>query len=218
MNDPKEIKKLLNSLQYCNDFIKCCKTTDYKKIISNTKFYALKNCVINYLLRNSEELGITFGQCVMQPQKEHTLVFIPIIYNDTVYGFHQLYEDIEWSLIESEVDVDYKDEEYIRPIKQIESDIDKFERGITLIKHYIWCHYKKTLADPNAYINKPMKYMSMVELCNKHLKFEIFLNGALMKYHITARLRYKGEIVAQKPLTKIRKNIFQYIALNNKNK
>lgn len=218
MSNTKEITKLLTNLQYCNDYIKCCKNAEYKTIISNTKFYALKNCVINYLLRNSKELDITFGQCIMQPQKEHTLVFIPIMYDGNIYGFHQMYEDIEWSLIESGANVDYKDEEYIRPIKHIESDIDKFERGITLIKHYIWCHYKKTLADPTAYIDKPMKYMSMVELCNKHLKFEIFLNGACMKYHITARLKYKGEIVAQKPLTKIRKNIFQYIALKDKNK
>ena len=211
-----EVKKLLADLQYCNDYIKCCNTKDYKKIISNTKFYDLKNCIMVYLLRYGRSLGIEFGSCVMQPQGDKTLVLIPIIYNGEVYEFHQIYEDIEWALIESNAEVQYSPTEYSRPTKTVDIDIEKFDKRITRLKHYVWNHYKRTLADPYIYVDQPMKFMRMVELVNKRLKFEIFTNGGLMKYHITARLKYKDEIVVQKPLQKIRKNIFQYIAMKNK--
>ena len=207
-----EIKKLLEDLKYCNDYIKCCKTKSYKKVISNTKFYDLKNCIMVYLLRYGRSLDIEFGSCVMQPQDDKTLVLIPIIYKGEVYEFHQIYEDVEWALIESNAEVRYSSTEYERPIKSIEEDINEFDKHITGLKHYVWNHYKRTLADPYAYIDKPMRFMKMVELCNKNIKFEIFLNGACMKYHITARMTYKGQTVAQKPLARIRKNIFQYIA------
>jgi hypothetical protein len=165
-----------------------------------------------YLLRYGQGLGIEFGSCVMQPQGDKTLVLIPIIYEGEVYEFHQIYEDIEWALIESNAEVQYSSTEYSRPIKVVDIDIEKFDKRITRLKHYVWNHYKKTLADPYTYVDQPMKFMRMVELVNKKLKFEIFTNGGLMKYHITARMKYKGQIVAQKPLAKIRKNIFQYIA------
>jgi hypothetical protein len=153
----------------------------------------------------------------MQPQGDKTLVLIPIIYNGEVYEFHQIYKDIEHILLELNIKCECGETEYERPIKQIDEDIDKFNKCITQIKHYVWNHYKKTLADPYVYVDQPMKFMRMVELVNKKLKFEIFTNGGLMKYHITARMKYKGQTVAQKPLAKIRKNIFQYIALKNEN-
>lgn len=211
----KEIKKLLNNLEYCNNYIKSCKTRSYKKVISNTKFYELKNCVMIYLLRYGQSLGIEFGNYILQPQGDKTLVLIPIIYNGEVYEFHQMYEDIEQVLLELNINCEHSEIEYERPIKRIDEDIDKFDKCITQIKHYVWNHYEQTLGDPQVYVDKPMMYMKMVELCNKHLKFNIFINGALMKYHIVAELNHKGVKVAQKPLAKIRKNIFQYIALKN---
>ena len=144
--------------------------------------------------------------------KDKTLVLVPIIYEGEVYEFHQIYEDIEWALIESNAEVQYSSTEYNRPTKTVDIDIKEFDKCITGLKHYVWNHYKKTLADPYIYVDQPMKFMRMVELVNKRLKFEIFTNGGLMKYHITARMKYKGQTVAQKPLAKIRKNIFQYIA------
>lgn len=211
----KEIKKLLNNLEYCNNYIKSCKTRSYKKVISNTKFYELKNCIMIYLLRYGRSLGIEFGNYVIQPQGDKTLVLIPIIHNGEVYEFHQMYKDIEQVLLELNINCEYSETEYQRPIKQIDEDIDKFDKCITQIKHYVWNHYKKTLGDPYVYVNQPMKFMHMVELVNKKLKFEIFTNGGLMKYHITARMKYKGQTVAQKPLANIRKNIFKYISLKN---
>lgn len=213
----KEIKKLLDNLEYCNNYIKSCKTNSYKKVISNTKFYELKNCIMIYILRNAQKLGIELGCCIIQSQGDKTLVLIPVIYNNNVYEFHQMYKDIEQVLLELNIKFEHSETEYKRPIKQIDEDIDKFDKCITQIKHYVWNHYKQTLGDPRVYVDKPMMYMKIVELCNKHLKFDIFTNGALMKYHITARLSYKGIKVAQKPLAKIRKNIFQYIALKNEN-
>jgi hypothetical protein len=128
-----------------------------------------------------------------------------------------MYKDIEQVLLELNINFEHSETEYERPVKQIDEDVDKFDKCITQIKHYVWNHYKKTLADPYVYVDQPMKFMRMVELVNKKLKFEIFTNGGLMKYHITARMKYKGQTVAQKPLAKIRKNIFQYIALKNEN-
>lgn len=208
----EEIKKLLTDLKYCNDYIKCCATKDYKAIISNTKFYDLKNCIMVYLLRYGQGLGIEFGSCVMQPQGDKTLVLIPIIYKGEVYEFHQVYGDIESALITSNAEARYSSTEYVRPTKTVDIDIKEFDKCITRLKHYVWNHYKRTLADPYTYVDRPMKFMRMVELVNKRLKFEIFTNGGLMKYHITVRMTYKGQTVAQKPLAKIRKNIFQYIA------
>lgn len=208
----EEIKKLLTDLKYCNDCIKYCDTNDYKTIISNTKFYDLKNCIMIYLLRYSQSLGIEVGCCTMQPQGDKTLVLIPIIYKGEVYEFHQVYGDIESALIASNAEARYSSTEYVRPTKTVDIDIKEFDKCITRLKHYVWNHYKRTLADPYTYVDRPMKFMSMVELVNKRIKFEIFTNGGLMKYHITVRMTYKGQNVAQKPLAKIRKNIFQYIA------
>lgn len=215
-NQPSEIKKLLNNLSYCNDYIKCHKNDSYKNIISNTKFYDLKNCVLEFLLRHSKELGIVVEDCELQQQNGKTLILIPIVFDDDIYKFHQIYDDIRTVLTKTNVFVWDKRVEYIRPIKQIAEDIDKFEKCITDIKQYMWNHYKHTLGGSGLYRAQPMKFMKMVELCNKNLKFDIFINGALMKYHITARLTYKGKVIAQKPLELIKKKMLEYIAINGR--
>ena len=212
-NQPTEIKKLLNNLSYCNDYIKCHKNDSYKSVISNTKFYDLKNCAIEFILRHSGDLGIVIGDCELQQQNGKTLVLIPVIFEDNTYIFHQIYDDIRDNLTKANAFVWNKKEKYVRPVKHIEEDLDRFARGITDIKQYLWNHYKYTLGGQGLYRAQPMKFMKMVELCNKNLKFDIFLNGALMKYHITARLSFKGKVIAQKPLASIKKKMLEYIAM-----
>ena len=212
-NQPSEIRKLLNNLSYCNDYIKCHNNDSYKNIISNTKFYDLKNCVLEFLLRYSNELGIVVGDCELQQQNGKVLVLIPMTFDDDMYVFHQIYDDIRTVLTKTNTFVWDKGVKYTRPVKQIEEDVDKFEKCIADIKQYVWNHYKHTLGGRGLYRAQPMKFMKMVELCNKNLKFDIFLNGALMKYHITARLIYKGKVIAQKPLESIKKKMLEYIAM-----
>lgn len=204
-----EIKKLLNNLSYCNDYIKYCKTSNHKHIISNTKFYDLKHCILEFILKQSQNLDITIGECRLQTQNDKKLILIPIIYDNDTYIFHQIYENIQSVILNDNI-ITNNGDEYERQIKSIEENLEKFKECITLLKQFVWNHYKYTLA--NSYPNEPMKYIKMVELCNKNIKFDIFINGGCMKYHITTRLNYKNNVVAQKPLVKIKKKMLEYIA------
>lgn len=138
------METLLENLHYCNKYIK---VNSNRKVISNTKFYVLKQCIIDYILQNAEKLNITIGDCIIQSTKyEQSLVLIPLFYNEKKYEFHQIYENVELALLTAGASVTYETDVYERENKEVEIDIQKFEKSINYIKEYIWTHYKKNIS------------------------------------------------------------------------
>ena len=154
------VKRLIESLSYCNKYIKVNKTN----IISTTKFYTLKQCVMDQLIRNAKSLNITIGECTIQThENESDVVLIPIICDNKVYEFHQVYDKIKTTLIESNINVVNGNMfESCRDINFNDDEI--FKKSITFIKDYVWGHYKLTLQ--NYFINKPVQYINLVKLCS----------------------------------------------------
>ena len=208
------VKRLIESLSYCNKYIKVNKNKNYSNIISNTKFYTLKQCVIDYLICNAESLNITIGECVIQThENEPDVVLIPIICDNKVYEFHQIYDNIKTTLTEKNINViNGIAFESCRDIAFNDDEI--FKESITFIKDYVWAHYKLTLQ--NYFINKPAQYIGLVKLCSskKGGSVEILYNcnGADLRNYTRVRLMYKGEKVICKGLNKIRKNLKTYIS------
>ena len=203
------METLLENLHYCNKYVKVYRN---KSIISNTKFYVLKQCIIDYLLRNNDVLGITIGDCAIQSTKdEQSLVFIPMVYNGKTYEFHQLYDNIEFALIASNASVTYNSEIYKREEKIVDKDDKKFEKCIKYIKEYIWTHYKKILANSDLFMNKPVQYINLINLCKKDVVIHFATNGALLNYGSKVILKYKGEKIKTTNLITIRKNLRKYL-------
>ena len=210
------IKKLIEALSYCNKYIKVNKTKDYNHIISNTKFYTLKQCVIDYLIRNAKELNITICACIVQTNNDkEDVTLIPIICDGVIYEFHQIYKNVENVLNEKNIKVINNGTIYEKP--WIDTNINNellFEEYITLIKHYVWAHYKTTLKD--FFIEKPIQYINLVKLCSsKHgnsvdMKYDC--NGAHVTNNTKVKLIYKGKPVIYKPLKDVRRNLQTYIS------
>lgn len=203
------MEKLLDSLQYCNDYIK---VYNGKSIISKTKFYNLKYCIMDYLLRNWKTLGITIDKCIIQPSKDdQSIVEISISYKNKTYIFHQLFENIQWALICSEVFTKCIDDVYERRELNIENNYQAFEKGIKYIKHYIWNHYNDILSRSTLFIEKPIQYINTVSFVNNQVKIEYSCNGSYLQNSSVVSLKYKGELVKKALLTSIRKKLLNYI-------
>lgn len=203
------METLLENLHYCNKYIKAHKC---HKIISNTKFYVLKQCIIDYILQNAEKLNITVGECVIQSTKqEQSIVLIPLFYNEKKYEFHQIYENVELALLAAGASVTYGIDVYERENKEVEIDIQKFEKSINYIKEYIWTHYKKILANSNLFMDKPVQYINLINLCKKDVVIHFATNGALVNYSTSVILKYKGERIVKSNLITIRKNLRKYL-------
>ena len=209
-NKSATIKQLLESLQYCNDYIKVYHA---RNTISNTKFYSLKQCVMDFILRNREQLNIEIGICVIQEAEYSSLVYIPLRYNGVLYEFHQVLDNIQDALIASNAPIIYTPMPYERKSKLVDEDIKTFTKNIKYIKHFVWNHYNKTLANPELFKTKPVQYIHLVSVCNPHVVIQFDCNGAMLTYNTRVHLKYKGEYI--KKSTKhgmIRKRLNKHIA------
>jgi hypothetical protein len=208
------IEKLLVSLSYCNKYIKVNKTKNYKDIISNTKFYTLKQCIIDYLISNAESLNLIIGDCVIQThENEEDVILIPITFDNNTYEFHQLYNNIKTTLIENNINIVKGN--IFESCRDVNFNDDKiFKDSIAFIKDYVWSHYKKTLQ--NYFINKPVQYINLVKLCSSKKPGNVDIlydcNGSLLNNNTKVKLVFKNEKVICKELYKVRKNIKTYIS------
>jgi hypothetical protein len=169
---------------------------------------------MDYLINNAESLNITIGNCVIQKhENESDVVLIPIICDNKVYEFHQIYDNIKTTLIESNINVVNGNMfESCRDIAFNDDEI--FKESITFIKDYVWSHYKKTLRDYS--IKKPCQYIGLVNLCSSkkggRVDIQYDCNGRNLFNGTRVRLMFKGEKVIVKPLKDIRKNMQTYIS------
>lgn len=215
-NKPFKIQQLLESLQYCNDYIKVYPKREERLVISNSKFYSLKQCVMDFILRNHKQLNIEIGDCVIQESSQmycSSLVYIPLTYNGVLYEFHQLLDNIQSALIASNAPITYTSVPYVRPTKQMDENIKMFANNIKYIKTYVWEHYEKTLANPKLFKDKPVQYIHLVSVCNPHTIIQFDCNGAMLTYKTKVHLKYKGECIKKSTrLCTIRKRLNEYIA------
>lgn len=212
-NKPLKIQQLLESLQYCNDYIKVYPKRQERLVISNSKFYSLKQCVMDFILRNHEQLNVEIGICVIQDAEYSSLVYIPLRYNGVLYEFHQLLDNIQHALIASNAPVMYTSIPYVRPTKQMDEDIKAFANNVKHIKHFVWNHYNKTLANPELFKDKPVQYIHLVSVCNPHVVIQFDCNGAMLTYNTKVHLKYKGEYIKKSTkLGMIRKRLNEHIA------
>lgn len=211
-NKPIKIQQLLESLQYCNDYIKVYPNRN-GLVISNSKFYSLKQCLMDFILRNHKQLNIEIGICVIQDAEYSSLVYIPLRYNGVLYEFHQLLDNIQHALIASNVPIIYTSVPYERKPKLLDEDIKVFANNIKYIKHFVWNHYGKTLANPELFKDKPVQYIHLVSVCNPHTIIQFDCNGAMLTYNTKVHLKYKGEYIKKSTkLGVIRKRLNEYIA------
>lgn len=215
-NKPLKIQQLLESLQYCNDYIKVYPKRKERLVISNSKFYSLKQCIMDFILRNHEQLNVEIGDCVIQESSQmycSSLVYIPLTYNGVLYEFHQLLDNIQHALIASNAPVMYTSIPYVRPTKQMDEDIKAFANNVKHIKHFVWNHYNKTLANPELFKDKPVQYIHLVSVCNPHVVIQFDCNGAMLTYNTKVHLKYKGEYIKKSTkLGMIRKRLNEHIA------
>lgn len=212
-NKSATIKQLLESLQYCNDYIKIYPKRDERLVISNSKFYTLKHCVMDYILRNHEQLNIEIGICVIQDAEYSSLVYIPLRHNGVLYEFHQILDNIQDALIASNAPIIYTHIPYERKSKLLDEDIKTFVNNIKYIKHFVWNHYNKTLANPELFKTKPVQYIHLVAVCNPHVVIQFDCNGAMLTYNTRVHLKYKGEYIKKSTkLSIIRKRLNEHIA------
>lgn len=212
-NKQPKIQQLLESLQYCNDYIKVFPKREERLVISNSKFYSLKQCVMDFILRNYKQLNIEIGICVIQDAEYSSLVYIPLRYNGILYEFHQPLNNIQHTLIESNAPIIYTSVPYERKPKLLDADIKAFANNVKYIKHFVWNHYNKTLANPELFKNKPVQYIHLVSVCNPHTRIQFDCNGAMLTYNTKVHLKYKGEYIKKSTeLGKIRKRLNEYIA------
>lgn len=209
-NKSATIKQLLESLQYCNDYIKVYHA---RNTISNTKFYSLKQCVMDFILRNREQLNIEIGICVIQEAEYSSLVYIPLRYNGVLYEFHQVLDNIQDALIASNAPIIYTPIPYERKSKLLDEDIKTFTKNVKYIKHFVWNHYNKTLANPELFKTKPVQYIHLVSVCNPNVVIQFDCNGAMLTYNTRVHLKYKGEYIKKSAkLGMIRKRLNEHIA------
>lgn len=215
-NKSPEIQQLLESLQYCNDYIKVYPKRKERLVISNSKFYSLKQCVMDFILRNHKQLNIEIGDCIIQESSQmycSSLVYIPLTYNGVLYEFHQLLDNIQSALIASNAPVMYTSIPYVRPMKQMDENIKAFANNVKLIKYFVWNHYNKTIANPELFKDKPVQYIHLVSVCNPHIVIQFDCNGAMLTYNTKVHLKYKGEYIKKSTrLCTIRKRLNEYIA------
>ena len=210
------IKNLIEALSYCNKYIKVNKTKDYNHIISNTKFYTLKQCVIDYLIRNAKELNITIGACIVQTNNDkEDVTLIPIICDGVLYEFHQIYKNVENVLNEKNIKVINNGTIYEKPWRDTNINNELlFEEYITFIKDYVWAHYKTALKD--FFMEKPIQYIGLVKLCSSKKGGRVDItyecNGRFVTNDTMVKLIYKGKPVIRKPLKDIRRNLQTYIS------
>ena len=107
----------------------------------------------------------------------------------------------------------YSSDVYVRPTKQVNENIKMFANNVKYIKHFIWTHYNKTLANPELFKNKPVQYIHLVSICNPHVVIQFDCNGAMLTYNTKVHLKYKGEYIKKSTkLRLIRKRLNEYIA------
>jgi hypothetical protein len=206
----------------------------YKKkdgVISNTKFYNLKTCVLNSLIAHPLYYDISVEKvAICEDMLGKQLVSLSIYYKGCEYKFHQPIENVyrsfvysqathngscgllsQWPMIEYEKDTNIPEENWGR-----------FNDGIEYIKWWVWDNYKYTLGNINLFVNKPCQYLNLLSYIKPNIVIKINRNGAFTNDYNGSQIGYSANVqlfdgkwmVKCGSLKEIRKNLKYLIYVN----
>lgn len=191
------MKQLLEHLSFCNKHMKY-----YKRkggIISNTKFYNLKSCVLNSLISFPIHYNISIEKCeICEDMIGNRLVSLTICYEDKKYKFHQPLENVVHSFMNQESiygnPTTWQKNEYIKDTNIPEVNWERFESGIEYIKYWIWENYNYTLANNNLFITKACQYLNLLTYVKPNVVIKINRNGEFTNDYSGSQIGYNANV------------------------
>lgn len=191
------MKQLLEHLSFCNKHMKYYKKKD--GVISNTKFYNLKTCVLNSLISFPMYYGISIKKCeICEDMLGNKLVSLTICYKDKEYSFHQPLENVVRSFMKWESiygnPINWPKTEYVKETNIPEKNWGRFEAGIEYIKYWVWENYNLTLADHNLFVNKPCQYLNFLSYIKPNVRIKIIRNGVFTNNYDGAQIGYGSKV------------------------
>lgn len=174
------MKQLLEHLSFCNKHMKYYKRKN--GVISNTKFYNLKTCVLNSLISFPMYYDISIKKCeICEDMLGDKLVSLTICYKDKEYSFHQPLENVVRSFMKWESiygnPINWPKIEYTKETDIPEENWGRFNDGIEYIKYWVWENYNLTLANSNLFVNKPCQYLNLLSYIKPNIVIKINRNG-----------------------------------------
>lgn len=224
------MKQLLEHLSFCNKHMKYYTLPKKEQVISNTKFYNLKSCVLNSLITFHAYYNISIEKfAICEDMQGKSLVSMTIRYKGLEYEFHQPLENVKYSL-STYVGLygtpgQWPKIEYMKSEDKPEMNWERFKDGIEYIKWWVWDNYKYTLGNINLFVNKPCQYLSLLSYIKPNVIIELYRNGVFVKdyngaqigYGSTVRLKDSNIAIKQGSLKEIRKNL-KYLLYTHENK
>ena len=221
------MKQLLEHLSFCNKHMKYYTLPKKEQVISNTKFYNLKSCVLNSLITFHKYYNISIEKlAICEDMQGKKLVSITICYKGLEYEFHQPLENVKYSL-STYVGLYGTPEqwpkiEYMKDTNIPEMNWRRFKDGIEYIKWWVWENYSHTLGNSNLFVNKPCQYLGLLSFIKPDIKIELNrngvyqadYNGSQISYNANVRLKNGPWIIKISSLKEIRKNLKYLIYVN----
>ena len=224
------MKQLLEHLSFCNKHMKYYTLPKKEQVISNTKFYNLKSCVLNSLITFHKYYNISIEKlAICEDMQGKKLVSLTIYYKGLEYEFHQPLENVKYSLSTYAglygTPGQWPKIEYMKDTNIPEMNWERFKDGIEYIKWWVWENYSHTLGNSNLFVNKPCQYLGLLSYIKPNVIIELHRNGAFVKdyngaqigYGSTVRLKDDNVAIKQGSLKEIRKNL-KYLLYTNENK
>lgn len=222
------MRQLLEHLSFCNKHMKYYKRKD--GVISNTKFYNLKSCVLNSLISFPMHYNISIEKCeICEDMTGNRLVSLTICYKDKEYKFHQPLENVIYSFMSQESiyrnPATWQKNEYIKDANIPEVNWERFESGIEYIKYWVWENYNYTLANHNLFPNKACQYLNLLTYIKPNVVIKINRNGEFTNDYSGSQIGYNANVqlfndeklVECGPLKEIR-NKLKFLLYVNENK
>lgn len=191
------MKRLLEHLSFCNKHIKYYKRKN--GVISNTKFYNLKTCVLNSLISFPMYYDISIKKCeICEDIQGNKLVSLTICYEDKEYSFHQPLENVVHSLMKWENiygnPINWPKTEYVKETNIPKENWRRFEEGIGYIKYWVWENYNLTLANHNLFINKPCQYLNLLTYIKPNIIIKINRDGVFTNNYNGSQIGYNANV------------------------
>lgn len=222
------MRQLLDHLSFCNKHMKYHKRKS--RVISNTKFYNLKSCVLNSLISFPMHYNISIEKCeICEDMIGNQLVSLTICYKDKEYKFHQPLENVIHSFMNQESvygnPATWQKNEYIKETNIPEENWGRFNDGIEYIKWWVWDNYKYTLGNINLFVNKPCQYLNLLSYIKPNVVIKINRNGIFTNDYNGSQIDYNANVqlfdnnwmVKCGPLKEIRNNL-KFLLYVNENK
>lgn len=193
------MKQLLEHLSFCNKHMKYYTLKKKDCIISNTKFYNLKSCVLNSLITYHQYYNISISKpAKCEDMYGHQLVSLTICYEGYEYEFHQPLDNVNQSFMTYEGlygnPSHWPKVEYKRNFSAPEINWERFNAGIEYIKWWVWENYTHTLANQNLFVHKPCQYLNLLTYIKPNIIIKINRNGVFTNNYNGSQIGYNANV------------------------